>query len=247
MRRIQTLARVISDLMNKGKEIVLVSSGAIGLGVDKLNIAEKPSTVAGRQAVAAVGQVNLMQTYGRAFEDYGYAVGQVLLTKYSAREESKQNSINTFNALLGMNIIPIVNENDTVAVDEIKFGDNDNLSYIVSELIGADLLIILTDIDGYYSKNPHENPDAVLYHNISDLSEQIEAAAGGAGSKLGTGGMLTKVHASRLAAENGTNAVIANGSDPEIIYDILDGVEIGTLFIANTKLTDCQTEGSLLK
>ena len=247
LRRIQTLARVISDLMNKGKEIVLVSSGAIGLGVDKLNIAEKPSTVAGRQAVAAVGQVNLMQTYGRAFEDYGYAVGQVLLTKYSAREESKQNSINTFNALLGMNIIPIVNENDTVAVDEIKFGDNDNLSYIVSELIGADLLIILTDIDGYYSKNPHENPDAVLYHNISDLSEQIEAAAGGAGSKLGTGGMLTKVHASRLAAENGTNAVIANGSDPEIIYDILDGVEIGTLFIANTKLTDCQTEGSLLK
>mgnify|MGYP001167207946 CR=1 FL=1 len=247
LRFIQTLARVISDLMNKGKEIVLVSSGAIGLGVDKLNIAEKPSTVAGRQAVAAVGQVNLMQTYGRAFEDYGYAVGQVLLTKYSAREESKQNSINTFNALLGMNIIPIVNENDTVAVDEIKFGDNDNLSYIVSELIGADLLIILTDIDGYYSKNPHENPDAVLYHNISDLSEQIEAAAGGAGSKLGTGGMLTKVHASRLAAENGTNAVIANGSDPEIIYDILDGVEIGTLFIANTKLTDCQTEGSLLK
>lgn len=247
LRRIQTLARVISDLMNKGKEIVLVSSGAIGLGVDKLNIAEKPSTVAGRQAVAAVGQVNLMQTYGRAFEDYGYAVGQVLLTKYSAREESKQNSINTFNALLGMNIIPIVNENDTVAVDEIKFGDNDNLSYIVSELIGADLLIILTDIDGYYSKNPHENPDAVLYHNISDLSEQIEAAAGGAGSKLGTGGMLTKVHASRLAAENGTNAVIANGSDPEIIYDILDGVEIGTLFIANTKLTDCQTEVSLLK
>ena len=115
LRRIQTLARVISDLMNKGKEIVLVSSGAIGLGVDKLNIAEKPSTVAGRQAVAAVGQVNLMQTYGRAFEDYGYAVGQVLLTKYSAREESKQNSINTFNALLGMNIIPIVNENDTAA------------------------------------------------------------------------------------------------------------------------------------
>ncbi len=248
LRRIQTLARVISDLMNKGKEIVLVSSGAIGLGVDKLNIAEKPSTVAGRQAVAAVGQVNLMQTYGRAFEDYGYAVGQVLLTKYSiAREESKQNSINTFNALLDMNIIPIVNENDTVAVDEIKFGDNDNLSCIVSELIGADLLIILTDIDGYYSKNPHENPDAVLYHNISDLSEQIETAAGGAGSKLGTGGMLTKVHASRLAAENGTNAVIANGSDPEIIYDILDGVEIGTLFIANTKSTDCQTEGSLLK
>lgn len=236
LRRIQTLARVISDLMNKGKKIVLVSSGAIGLGVDKLNLSEKPSTVAGRQAVAAVGQVNLMQTYGRAFEDYGYASGQVLLTKYIiTREETKQHSINTFNALLDMNIIPIVNENDTVAVDEIRFGDNDNLSCIVSRLISADLLIILTDIDGYYSQNPQENPDAVLYHNISDLSEQIEAAAGGAGSKLGTGGMLTKVHASRIAAENGTNAVIANGSDPEIIYDILDGVEVGTLFIANTK------------
>ena len=236
LRRIQGLARVISDLMNRGKQIVLVSSGAIGLGVDKLKLQEKPTTVAGRQAVAAVGQVNLMQAYGRAFEDYGYAAGQVLLTRYIiSREESKQNSINTFHALLDMHIVPIVNENDTVAVDEIKFGDNDNLSYIVSKLIGADLLVILTDIDGYYSKNPTENPDAVLYHNISDLSEQIEAAAGGAGSKLGTGGMLTKVHASRLAAESGTNAVIASGEDPEILYDILEGKDVGTLFIANTK------------
>lgn len=235
LSRIYTLARVISDLMNRGKKVVLVSSGAIGLGVNKLNLSEKPTTVAGRQAVAAVGQVNLMQIYGRAFEEYGYAVGQILLTKdIILREESKENSINTFNALLNMNLIPVVNENDTVAVDEIKFGDNDNLSYIVSKLVGADLLIILTDIDGYYSKNPNENPDAVLYHNISDLSEQIETAAGGAGSKLGTGGMLTKVHASRLAAENGTDAVIANGNNPEIIYDILDGTDVGTLFIANT-------------
>ncbi len=239
LKRIQQLARVISDLMNRGKKVVLVSSGAIGLGVNKLNLTEKPTTVAGRQAVAAVGQVHLMQTYGRAFEDYGYAAGQVLLTRYSvAREETRQNSINTFNTLLEMNVIPIVNENDTVAVDEIKFGDNDNLSYIVSNLVGADLLIILTDIDGYYSQNPNQHPDAELYHNISDLSERIEAAAGGAGSKLGTGGMLTKVHASRLAAENGTNAVIANGNDPEIIYDILDGVDVGTLFIANKSRTE---------
>lgn len=233
LNRIQKLARVIADLMNQGKEIVLVSSGAIGLGVTKLNLPGKPSSVSDRQAVAAVGQVNLMRTYGRAFEDYGYTPGQILLTKNIIEgEESKRNSINTFDALLKMNIVPIVNENDTVAVDEIKFGDNDNLSSIVSRLIGADLLIILTDIDGYYSKNPNENPDAVLYHNISDLSEQIEEAAGGAGSKLGTGGMLTKVHASRIAAEHGTNAVIANGSDPEIIYDILDGADVGTLFIA---------------
>ena len=234
LKRIQTLARVISDLMNTGKEIVLVSSGAIGLGVTKLNLPGKPSTVAARQAVAAVGQVNLMRTYGRAFEDYGYTAGQVLLTKNILEgEESKNNSLNTFNALLDMNIVPIVNENDTVAVDEIKFGDNDNLSSIVARLIGAELLIILTDIDGYYSQNPNEHPDAVLYHNISDLSEKIEEAAGGAGSKLGTGGMLTKVHASRIAAEHGTNSVIANGNNPEIIYDILNGVDIGTLFIAS--------------
>ncbi len=234
LKRIQALARVISDLMNTGKKIILVSSGAIGMGVTKLNLEAKPATVAGRQAVAAVGQVNLMRTYGRAFEDYGYVPGQVLLTKNIIEgEESKHNSLNTFNALLDMNIIPIVNENDTVAVDEIKFGDNDNLSSIVARLVGADLLIILTDIDGYYSQNPNEHPDAVLYHNISDLSEKIEEAAGGAGSKLGTGGMLTKVHASRLAAEAGINAVIANGNDPEIIYDILNGEDVGTLFIAS--------------
>lgn len=242
LKRIQTLARVISDLTNTGKEIVLVSSGAIGMGVTKLNLDGKPATVAGRQAVAAVGQVNLMRTYVRAFEDYGYAAGQVLLTKNILDgDESRHNSLNTFNALLEMNIIPIVNENDTVAVDEIKFGDNDNLSGIVARLLGADLLIILTDIDGYYSQNPNEHPDAVLYHNISDLSEKIEEAAGGAGSKLGTGGMLTKVHASRLSAEHGVNAVIANGNNPEIIYDILDGKDVGTLFIASTN----HTEGSL--
>lgn len=232
LKRIQTLARVLSDLMNMGKEIVLVSSGAIGLGVDKLNLTEKPHTVSGRQAVAAVGQVSLMQIYNRAFGDYGYACGQVLLTKYTvSSDDSRSNSINTFNTLLEMNILPIVNENDTVAVDEIKFGDNDNLSCIVAELTSADLLIILTDTDGYYSKNPSDNPDAVMYRNISDLSEQIEAAAGGAGN-LGTGGMLTKVHASRIAAENGTDAIIANGNDPEIIYDILNGEDVGTLFIA---------------
>lgn len=239
LNRIQTLVRVISDLMNREKEIVLVSSGAIGLGVTKLNLERKPDTVAGRQAVAAVGQVNLMRSYGRAFEDYGYVSGQVLLTKNIIDgEESRHNALNTFNALLDMHIVPIVNENDTVAVDEIKFGDNDNLSSIVSRLIGADLLIILTDIDGFYSQNPNEHPDAVLYHNISDLSEKIEEAAGGAGSKLGTGGMLTKVHASRIAAEHGTNSVIANGSNPEIIYDILNGEDVGTLFIATKEPTE---------
>ena len=199
-------------------------------------ILEKPKTVEGRQAVAAVGQVDLMKLYSMAFADYGYCVGQILLTKNILdNEESKNHSVNTFTELLKMRIVPIVNENDTVAVDEIKFGDNDSLSYLVASINNADLLIILTDIDGFYSNNPNEDPNAVLYHTIEDLSEKIEEVAGGAGSKLGTGGMLTKVHASRLAAAQGINAVIANGDDPKIIHNILDGMDVGTLFVARGK------------
>ena len=217
LRRIDTLTRVISDLMNQGKEIILVSSGAIGVGVDALNLHAKPTTVSGRQAVAAVGQCHV--------------TAQILLTKdIVERAESKRNAVNTFLELFKIRAIPVVNENDTVSVDEIKFGDNDNLSYIVAKLTNADLLIILTDIDGYYNKNPNEDPEAELYHNIVDLSEKIEQAAGGAGS-MGTGGMLTKVHASRLAADCGINAVIANGGDPAVIYSILDGEDVGTLFV----------------
>ena len=232
LKRIGVLVRVISDLMNQDKEVILVSSGAIGIGVNTLKMDAKPSTVAGRQAVAAVGQCNLMQIYSQIFSDYGYNVGQLLLTRdILDREEMKHNTINTFNELLNLRIIPIVNENDSVAVDEIKFGDNDNLSYVVATLTKADLLVILTDIDGYYDKNP-DNPDAKLYHNVYDLSEEIEKAAGGAGSKLGTGGMLTKVHACRLAAEQGVNSIIVNGTDPRIVFDILEGKDIGTLFVA---------------
>lgn len=236
LKRIHKLSEIISDLMNEGRDVILVSSGAIGVGVKMLRLEHKPSTVEGRQAVAAVGQVDLMKLYSMAFADYGYSVGQVLLTKNILdNEESKNNSVNTFTQLLKMRIVPIVNENDTVAVDEIKFGDNDSLSYLVATINNADLLIILTDIDGFYSNNPNEDPNAVLYHTIEDLSEKIEEAAGGAGSKLGTGGMLTKVHASRLAASKGTNAVIANGNHPEIIYDILEGKDVGTLFVAHGK------------
>ena len=233
MHRIGLLSRVICDLMNHGRDVVLVSSGAIGVGVDKLKLPEKPTSVAGRQAAASVGQSILMHIYSGYFSEYGGTVAQILLTKdVIDRADSKQNVTNTFNELLKMRIVPIVNENDTVSVDEIKFGDNDYLSYVVSNLIGADLLIILSDIDGFYDKNPNEFKDAHMYHTITDLSEKIEEAAGGAGSKLGTGGMLTKVHACRLAAEQGINAVVANGSDPETIYDILDGKDTGTLFVA---------------
>lgn len=230
-RRIGTLARVIADLMNQNKDVILVSSGAIGLGVNILKLNQKPSTVAGRQAVAAVGQCNLMQVYSQVFSNYGYAVGQLLLTRdILQKQEMKSNTINTFEELLKLRIIPIVNENDSVAVEEIKFGDNDNLSYVVASITGADLLLILTDTDGYYDKNPNL-PDAKLYHNVYDLSEEIEKAAGGSGTTLGTGGMLTKVHACRLAAEQGINAVIVNGKDPRIIFDILDGKDVGTLFV----------------
>lgn len=232
MGRIGKLARVLCDFLNQGKDVVLVSSGAIGVGADKLHLSGKPSHVSGRQAAAAVGQGALMHIYSQFFAEYGYQVGQVLLTKdVVEREESKENVINTFRELMSMHVVSIVNENDTVSVDEIRFGDNDYLSYIVASLIRADALIILTDIDGFYDRNPAESRDAVLYHNITDLSEKIEEAAGGAGSSLGTGGMLTKVHACRLAADLGVNAVIANGSNPEILYDILNGQDVGTLFV----------------
>ena len=232
LNRIGHLTRVICDLMNRGKEVILVSSGAIGIGVDKLKLKERPATVSGKQAVAAVGQLMLMNIYERFFSEFSQTVAQVLLTKdVTDGAETKQNVENTFNELIQMKVVPIVNENDTVAVDEIKFGDNDFLSFIVADITHADLLIILTDIDGYYDKNPNEYNDAILVHTITDLTEKIEEAAGGVNSKLGTGGMLTKVHASRLAAERGIAAVIASGEKPEIIYDILDGREVGTLFV----------------
>ncbi len=232
LRRIEKLARVMAELKNEGREVILVSSGAIGVGSEVLKLGKRPATVAGRQAAAAVGQVHLMQVYGRLMSEYGYHVAQILLTRDTIDDpEARQNAVNTFTELLGMAVLPVVNENDTIAVDEIKFGDNDNLSYVVARITGADLLVILTDIDGYYKDNPAKHPEAEMYHTITDLSEAIEAAAGGAGSMLGTGGMLTKVHAARLAAADGIRAVIANGSDPAVLFEIIDGADVGTLFV----------------
>ena len=236
LNRIGKLSRVICDLVNQGKEIILVSSGAIGIGIDRLKLPERPKQVSEKQAVAAVGQLALMNIYERFFSEFSQIIAQVLLTKdVTTGEEKRKNVVNTFNELLKLKTVPIVNENDTVAVDEIKFGDNDYLSYVVASLVKADLLIILTDTDGFYDKNPRDFEDAMLLHTITDLSEKIEALAGGAGTSFGTGGMLTKVHASRLAAEEGISAVIANGKDPDIIYNILDGDEIGTFFTPDCK------------
>ena len=236
LRRIEKLAMVISDLMNEGKEVVLVSSGAIGVGASKLKLKERPQTIREKQAVASVGQCELMHIYSKFFADFSHVVGQVLLTRDVVEDDHiRENVCNTFETLLDMKILPIVNENDTVSIDEIenivRFGDNDNLSAIVSTLINADLLIILSDIDGFYDKDPRSNEDAQLLDIIEEITEEIEDAAGGAGTEFGTGGMITKVMAAKKANRAGVNMVLANGEDPKVVIDILDGKNIGTVFL----------------
>lgn len=229
-RRIDELARVISDLKNLGKNIVLVSSGAIGVGMSKLNMTSRPSDVPTRQALAAVGQCALMDIYERSFLSYGYNVAQVLMTKYTIdTEPSRKNVVNTFESLLKMNVIPIVNENDVIATEEIEFGDNDTLSAYVAKLVNADLLVIMTDIDGFYSENPSVCPSARLISELNEITDDVIKRAGGAVSGLGTGGMYTKLIAGKIALESDIATVIVNGEEPKILYDITDGKEIGTL------------------
>ena len=240
LRRIEKLTRVLSDIVNSGKEVTLVSSGAIGVGVSKLNLKEKPKDIREKQALSAVGQCELMHIYSKFFGEYSHTVGQVLLTRDVIEDERIKNNVcNTFEILLDKKIIPIVNENDTISIDEIEnianFGDNDNLSAIVSQLINADLLIILSDIDGFYDSDPRNNKDAKLLNEIEIITEELEACAGGTGSNLGTGGMATKLIAAKRAIEQGIDMVLANGKEPEIILDILDGNDIGTLFVGKRK------------
>lgn len=237
--RMDKLVQVISDLANQGKEVVLVTSGAIGVGVGKLKLKEKPKTVRGKQAVAAVGQCELMHIYSKFFSEYGHVVGQILLTRDVVENETgRHNVINTFNTLLEMGIVPIVNENDSVSIEEIEsgknrvFGDNDTLSAIVASLISADLLIILSDIDGFYTSDPRKDPDSKIIHTIDAITPQLEECAGGVGSQRGTGGMVTKISAAKIATSSGVNMVIANGKAPELIIDIVNGEEIGSLFVA---------------
>lgn len=225
IQRMERLVKVVADLKNSGKEIVLVSSGAIGIGAGKLGLPEKPANLSGKQACAAVGQCELMYIYDKYFSEYNHTVAQVLLTRYVL---SSEYVINTFTRLLEMNVLPIVNENDTVAVDEIVVGDNDTLSEMVCELIQGDLLVILSDIDGVYDDDPHKNPDAKLIHEISEVTEEIEGLAKGAGSKLGTGGMATKIHAAKLGIQAGFATVIMSGQEPEKLYDLFEGKQVGT-------------------
>ncbi len=233
IRRVESLARVLSDLHNAGKDIVLVTSGAISVGVAKSGKTERPKAVPHRQAMAAIGQCELMYLYDKLFSEYNNMVAQVLITADVVEHPlRKQNAQNTIETILELGAIPIVNENDTVSTEEIEFGDNDTLSALVADMIGADLLVLLSDIDGLYDADPHKNPEAKLIDYVGKIDESIEALAGGAGSKHGTGGMATKISAAKIATGAGIGMVILNGDAPEKIYALLEGEQIGTYFCA---------------
>lgn len=231
IRRMHKLVSVLSDVVNSGVEVALVTSGAIGVGVGKLGLAEKPADTAGKQAAATIGQCELMFMYDKLFGEYGHTVGQLLITKSDVEnDERRQNLVNTFNKLFDFGAIPVINENDSVAVEEIVYGDNDSLSAIVAKLVNADALIILTDIDGLYDANPNEDENAKLIPLVTEIDEKLYKIAGGRGSTLGTGGMVTKLHAAEIAMGAGIDTIVMNGENPTEIYKALDGKQVGTFF-----------------
>lgn len=233
IRRVEELCKVIADLKNAGNEIIMVSSGAIGMGVGKLSLSEKPTDIPTKQAAAAIGQCELMYTYDKLFSEYNHTVAQILLTDEDIADKERCNNFkNTLCRLLDLGAIPIINENDTIATDEIVIGDNDTLGAIVATTINADLLIILSDIDGLYTADPHKEKDAVMLHIVREITDDIEAMTDGAGTRLGTGGMVTKIKAAKIATSGGTDVVIANGKEPEILYKIINGDDVGTRFIS---------------
>ena len=232
IRRMVKLCSVLADLHNAGLDVVLVTSGAIGVGVGKLGLPQKPQDIPGRQAAACVGQTELMFMYDKFFSEYGQKIGQLLVTKSDFEQpERRENLSNAFQKLFEYGAIPVVNENDSVATEEIVYGDNDSLSAIVAVLTNADLLVILTDIDGLFDANPHEDPDARLIPVVEAITPEIEALCGGAGTARGTGGMLTKVHAAKTATQAGIPVVVMNGSAPQDLYRVVDGHQTGTLFL----------------
>ena len=231
IRRVEKLVKVLSDLKNQGKDIILVSSGAIGVGMGKLGIKTRPAQTREKQALAAIGQCELMDFYSGLFSRYNHTVAQLLLTKdVMDNDVLKHNAQNTFETLLSLGAIPIVNENDSISAEQIEFGDNDTLSALVATLTNADLLIILSDIDGLYDGNPNTNPDAKLISLVEGVTDEIKSLASGAGTSRGTGGMITKLTAAEIANAEGIDMFIMNGSEPDIIYDLLDGGKVGTLF-----------------
>ena len=232
IQRMEGLCKVLSDLKNAGHEIILVSSGAIAMGFGKLNLSERPKDVPTKQASAAVGQCELMHVYDKIFAEYGINTAQILLTTEDTEDETRRHNVhNTFDALLETKSLPIVNENDTVAVEEIEFGDNDSLAAVVSRVSNADLLVIFTDMDGLFDDNPRENPEARLIPVVHEINDDLRAIAGGAGTANGTGGMITKLHAAELCNEKNIPMFVVNGAKPEILYDLADGRLAGTLFL----------------
>lgn len=231
IRRIETLCKVLSDIKNAGHELILVSSGAIGLGVGKLNLKDKPEDMPTKQAAAAIGQCELMYLYDKKFLEYNHIVAQILVTGSDFENEiSSQNFENTLNRLLELGVMPVINENDSIITDEISVGDNDTLAAIVAKKAAADLLIVLSDIEGLYTANPREVPDADVIDVVLSITPEIYQLAGSKGTKLGTGGMITKIKAAEIAMDAGIDMIIANGTYPQNLYRILDGEKVGTKF-----------------
>lgn len=229
--QIESIVRQLADLYNQGKEVILVTSGAIGTGAGKLGLAGRPKTIPEKQAAAAVGQGVLMHIYEKIFAEYGVTVGQVLLTREDFSDRRRfLNARNALHALLQFGVIPVINENDTVAVDEIKLGDNDSLSALVASLVDAELLVLLSDIEGLFTADPRKDPDARLIRDVIEITPEIESLAGGAGSKLGTGGMTTKLQAARIAMHSGVVTVIASSGEKDIVRRVIAGEQAGTVF-----------------
>ena len=233
IQRVERMCKVLSDLKNAGHEIILVSSGAIAMGFGKLNLRERPKDMPTKQASAAVGQCELMYVYDKLFTEYNHTVAQLLITAPDIADggSRKENFHNTLNRLLELGALPVINENDTISTEEIAVGDNDTLSAVVAATVQADLLILLSDIEGLYDSDPHRNPDAKLIGVVPEINEQILSLAGGSGSNLGTGGMVTKLRAAQIATEAGCEMVIANGWNPDLLYGIAAGESIGTRFL----------------
>ncbi len=232
IRRVEEICKVISDIKNAGDEVIMVSSGAIGMGVGKLSLKTKPTDIPTKQAAAAVGQCELMYTYDKLFSEYNHTVAQLLMTGADLEnEERHKNFSNTLNRLLELGAIPIINENDTVATEEIIIGDNDTLAAIVAKSINADTLVLFSDIDGLYTADPHKCENAELITEVTQIDDNIMSLAGGKGTELGTGGMITKLNAAKICMECGCDMIITNGANPIGLYDIIDGKNVGTKFI----------------
>ncbi len=234
LSKMEKLVRILTDLRNQGKDVILVSSGAIAVGRESLNLKEKPKEKVVKQACAAVGQARLMMVYQKLFAEYNQVPAQILMTKYTMINDiSRENALNTFEELFRMGVIPIVNENDTVSTDEIEFGDNDTLSAIVAALVNADMLILLSDIDGLYTDDPHKNTEAEFIDYVEVIDGKLSEMGKDSSTSVGTGGMVTKIAAARIATDSGADMIIANGEEIYIINEIMEGKNIGTIFKAH--------------